>query len=122
MSDKPRLAVIHHVPHGAQRERFAIYKEELGENVQLLGKQDRFGIESYSPFDPNQVTNKQLLEKEVGDVLIAIGMLVKAGDIDPQAVANHMKNKVHKLKDFIVFDENLDYIPNFDNEPPLIGS
>lgn len=96
----------------AQLERLAIFNEELGENVQVFGKIIRFGYGSFHPSDPTMTNNRELLEKEVGDILIAIEMMVRAGDLNRNRIFKHMGTKVDKLRQFICVEENLKYIPN----------
>lgn len=71
----------------AEAERLALALEELGEMQQAIGKILRHGYESYNPFDPSKQTNRQALEREVGDVYTSIYLLFQAGDIRRIAVA-----------------------------------
>ena len=57
----------------AQLERLAILMEECGEIQQAIGKVLRHGWEGR--YD-NGVTNREQLEIEIGDVRVAIRMLV----------------------------------------------
>lgn len=82
----------------AEDERLAYLMEECGEVIQIIGKIMRHGFESRDPtkavptFDDNRggqtgfrntsPTNRKLLERELGDVIRAIGMLTGAGDLD----------------------------------------
>jgi len=62
-----------------QVERLALLVEELGEAAQAVGKVLRHG---YASFHPNRrVDNRESLERELGDVLLAA-----AGDISPDDV------------------------------------
>lgn len=67
----------------AQLERLALLTEELGEAQQCIGKILRHGYESSSPWDSSGDTNKEYLEKELGDVLFCIKLLaVDFKDLD----------------------------------------
>lgn len=86
----------------AEHERLAYLMEECGEVIQIIGKIMRHGYESYDPTDPNNkvvgengrgigktlqvTTNRQLLERELGDVMRAARMLGTSGDVDPLEV------------------------------------
>ena len=81
----------------AEAERLSYLLEELGEAQQAIGKILRHGYESRDPTKPVPVfndnrgghtgyrntspTNRQMLERELGDVRRAINMLTKAGDL-----------------------------------------
>jgi NTP pyrophosphatase (non-canonical NTP hydrolase) len=67
-----------------QMERLFLLAEELGEVQQAIGKILRHGYESHHPDDINDspVTNRQMLEKELGDVMCAIDFLCRGGDLD----------------------------------------
>lgn len=96
----------------AQLERLAIFSEELGENIQVFGKIMRFGYSSCNPFDIMKITNRTLLENEVGDILLAIEMMVRAGDLDRELILQRMADKSEKIRHFIKIKENLEYIPD----------
>jgi len=63
----------------AQAKRLAILAEEMGEAIQVIGKILRHGYESRHP--NGGMTNRQLLEKELGDVQWAMIFLCEAGDL-----------------------------------------
>jgi NTP pyrophosphatase (non-canonical NTP hydrolase) len=79
----------------AQIERIALLMEECGEVIQACGKILRHGLDSYSPLDPDQTTNREMLEKELGDVRYAEGLLIDSGDVSAQGikVAERRKEK-----------------------------
>lgn len=77
----------------AQAERQAFLSEELGETVQAVGKIQRHGLESRHP--DGGPTNRQALERELGDVLAAIEMMIQRGDVSAQAID---ERRLHKLK------------------------
>lgn len=87
----------------AEHERLAYLMEECGEVVQIIGKILRHGYESRDPtkatptFDPNRggqdgwrntsPTNRELLARELGDVMRAMDMLAAAKDYEWLTVA-----------------------------------
>ena len=64
-----------------QAERLALLLEEMGEAQQIIGKILRHGYDSWNPDDDN-VSNRGLLEKEIGDILAALDMLVSSKDLN----------------------------------------
>ena len=84
----------------AEAERLALLLEEMGEAVQIIGKILRHGYESYHPDAPS-VPNRALLEKELGDVLAAIDMVVTADDVNPEQIEGHRLNKHHKVGKYL---------------------
>lgn len=62
----------------AELERLAIVAEEMGEAIQIIGKIQRHGYESRHP--DGGMTNRELLERELGDVRYA--MLLLSGNRD----------------------------------------
>ena len=65
----------------AEQERLVLLMEECGEVVQAVSTILRHGYESTNPKIPNSETNRQALEREVGDALSAAYRLVNAGDL-----------------------------------------
>ena len=61
----------------AEAERLALLLEEMGEAQQAIGKILRHGYESQNPFQPGP-TNRDRLEKELGDVQHAIDLLCRS--------------------------------------------
>ncbi len=68
----------------AEAERLALLAEELGEATQAVGKILRHGYESKHPL--GGPTNRQSLEKELGDVRHAMIRLCDAGDLSKQHI------------------------------------
>jgi NTP pyrophosphatase (non-canonical NTP hydrolase) len=83
----------------AEAERLALLLEELGEAQQVIGKILRHGYESVNPDLPPPAgdTNRANLERELGDVLVAIGFLLDAGDIDEHLIEDRKRVKRHKV-------------------------
>lgn len=69
-----------------QTERLAILAEELGEVSQIIGKILRHGYESFNPLEEHSMTNRKLLEMELGDVLSAISRLASKNDLSIHAI------------------------------------
>lgn len=65
----------------AEAERLAWLAEECAEVIQAIGKILRHGYESYDPSDLKHKGNRADLERELNDVLAAIGLMEKKGDI-----------------------------------------
>lgn len=91
----------------AQAERLALLLEELGEAQQAIGKILRHGYESYNPTVPlaDRLSNRQALERELGDVMAAMGMLSAEGDIDASEVFRAKERKLLALKPWLHHQE-----------------
>ncbi len=72
----------------AQDERLALLLEEMGESLQVIGKIQRHGLDSYNPLhgDGMPPRNREDLATELGHVLHAIDRLTLAGDVDVRAI------------------------------------
>lgn len=85
----------------AQLERLAILAEEMGETLQIIGKIMRHGYESYNPVVDTGMTNRRELERELGDVYAAIGMLSDAQDVSAHGVGQRMIEKKRNIKKWL---------------------
>ena len=65
----------------AQTERLALLAEECAEIGQAVGKTLRHGYGSRNPTVDNGPTNREDLEREIGDLLWAIDLMAHTGDI-----------------------------------------
>lgn len=83
----------------ALAERLALLSEECGEIVQVIGKIQRHGIESRHP--DGGPTNRQLLEKELGDAYAALLLLTRAGDVTPEHVTLHKDAKLQSVRQWL---------------------
>lgn len=83
----------------AEAERLALLLEEMGEAQQIIGKILRHGLDSYHP--DSGAVNRNLLEKELGDVLAAIDLIVEARDIDAGQVDGHRQAKHVKVRRYL---------------------
>lgn len=62
-------------------ERLALLVEEAAEVQQIAMKIIRHGYSSYNPFDAEETSNRKLLEKELGDLVFAIGLMMANDDV-----------------------------------------
>lgn len=65
----------------AEAERLAMLAEECAEVIQIVGKILRHGYESFHPNNPS-VTNRELLDDELGDVRAIAKRMIAEGDIE----------------------------------------
>lgn len=84
----------------AQLERLALINEECGEIIQVIGKITRHGFDSYNPFDPNKITNRENLEKEIGDLLLVID-LIKSFDVIDENINLSKARKSKKINKYL---------------------
>ena len=65
----------------AETERLALLGEECGEIGQKIGKILRHGPKSRNPDVAGSPTNREDIEREIGDLLWAIDLMAHCGDI-----------------------------------------
>ena len=65
-------------------ERLAYLMEELSEASAVIGKIIRHGYDSVNPTLPSsdQISNRQMLETELADIMFAVHLMRENGDID----------------------------------------
>lgn len=80
----------------AEAERLAYLLEEMGEAQQAIGKILRHGYNSRDPTNPNHKGNRCDLEREIVDVLGAIELMYKKGDILKQSINDMVDMKTYK--------------------------
>lgn len=78
-------------PDLAQTERLQILTEECGEVIQAISKIKRFGFNQ--GFPGKDRTNKEDLEKELGDLICAVNRMIDAGDIDRNKIERYAELK-----------------------------
>jgi NTP pyrophosphatase (non-canonical NTP hydrolase) len=83
----------------AEAERLALLSEEMGEAIQVIGKILRHGYESHHP--GGGPTNRELLEKEIGDVRAAVVMMNEANDISSIAIDRHEILKMVNVRKYL---------------------
>ena len=79
----------------AEDERLSILVEELGEAIQIIGKIKRFGYKSFHPHDKDEITNRSLLEEELGHIQSIVGLMVENKDLRPDSIDYHGRTKSH---------------------------
>jgi NTP pyrophosphatase (non-canonical NTP hydrolase) len=79
-------------------EALSILQEECAETIVVISKIRRFGLDT--EYLRGEGTKRDALVQELGDMLAMIGVLVKQGVIDPEAMETASQNKIEKLKEF----------------------
>lgn len=87
----------------AQAERLALLSEELGEAQQAVGKILRHGYGSRHP--GGGPTNRESLQKELGDVKAAINLLTRADDLSSSQVSAAMSLKLDRVGQYMHHQE-----------------
>jgi NTP pyrophosphatase (non-canonical NTP hydrolase) len=87
----------------AEAERLALLAEELGEATQAIGKILRHGYQSRHPL--GGPTNRQALEKELGDVRHAMIRLCDAGDLSKQHIHDMADVKALNVEKYLHHQE-----------------
>jgi NTP pyrophosphatase (non-canonical NTP hydrolase) len=86
----------------AEAERLALLLEECGEVQQIIGKILRHGYESCHPLSINgSPTNRELLERELGDVYAAVSMMLTGGDIKISNLQGYMISKQQRVQQYL---------------------
>lgn len=85
----------------AEAERLALLLEELGETQHIIGKILRHGYESCHPAELDGPNNRQMLERELGDVMAAFIMLSENKDVDEEQIERWAKDKLKRLNRFL---------------------
>jgi hypothetical protein len=79
----------------AKQERLAMLAEEASEVVQIVCKILRHGMESFHPDAPS-LTNKMLLEREIGDLMGIAHEMAMRGDVSIEAIEHFTGAKAKK--------------------------
>jgi len=77
-------------------ERLACLLEECGEVLQVIGKIQRHDFEHSHPKYGDR-TNRENLAMEIGDLLIAIDLLIDRGDISDSVIDEYQSKKLVKI-------------------------
>lgn len=85
----------------AEAERLALLLEELGEAQQAIGKILRHGYDSSNPVSGDTATNRQMLEKELGDVRHAMIRLCDAGDLNKSSIHDRAEIKAVSVQPWL---------------------
>lgn len=78
----------------ALRATFDMVQEECAEVIQAAAKAKRFGLIEYW----DEVTNRQKLETEIGDLLCLVKILVDNNILDEDAIDIACSKKAEKMK------------------------
>jgi NTP pyrophosphatase (non-canonical NTP hydrolase) len=81
----------------AEAERLACLAEECGEVIQIIGKILRHGFDDWSPLDDTKTTNRQNLERELGDLSAVCHRMEIGGDIRRGPIQEAHEAKLEKL-------------------------
>jgi NTP pyrophosphatase (non-canonical NTP hydrolase) len=87
----------------AEAERLAVLLEEMGEAQQAIGKILRHGYNSRHPAGGE--TNRETLERELGDVLYAMLTLCRKGDVQEESLEEWAKKKHSKIEQYLHHSE-----------------
>lgn len=83
----------------AEAERIALLLEEAGEVVQACGKILRHGYDSRHP--DGGPDNRESLEKELGDLMGAADLMVRASDLSDIEVTDHRRQKLVNCRQYM---------------------
>ena len=83
----------------SQSERLALLLEELGEAQQAIGKILRHGYGSTHP--DGGLTNREMLERELGDVEAARTLMHLNMDIDADLVMDARQDKLERVAQYL---------------------
>lgn len=99
----------------AEAERLDLLSEEMAETIQVIGKIKRHGYESRYPKDG--FSNRELLEKELGDVMLSLGLMTAQKDIRKVAIEFAEQDKAVRIKPFLHHQE---WFTEFNTEHPCL--
>lgn len=85
----------------AEAERVAVLMEEAAEVIQICGKILRHGFESCHPKDIKKTTNRELLEKELGDLNFAQTLMIGSSDINLSSIEKFEQSKKSKIGKYL---------------------
>ncbi len=86
----------------AQKERLAILAGECAEVIEIITKIERHGYENYHPSN-RRVTNRQLLQKELGHLLNAFDLMLSSEDVDILAIHGERERKSKEIRQWLRF-------------------
>ena len=84
----------------ARNERLQCLTEESCEVGKAVQKIHRFGPAATNPEDEYKISNRELLEREVGDVLYVIEMLIHFGELRLENLCEAMRIKYRRIKKY----------------------
>lgn len=80
-----------------EAERLAILAEECAEVIQVVGKILRHGYKSSNPYDSSSNTNRDYLERELGDLQAILSIMSTANDIKTQTITEYSEVKLKHI-------------------------
>jgi hypothetical protein len=83
-----------------ETELLVLLAEECSEVVQIVCKILRHGLGNYHPNDP-MTSNRRLLEKELGDVDCAVGLLNDADVLTPRNIMGASRAKRESVQKYL---------------------
>lgn len=83
----------------AEVERLALIAEECAEVIHVVAKVLRHGYESHHP--RGTLSNRQLLEREIGDVRFAEMLMARCGDVDSERILVEMVGKGDSVDEYL---------------------
>ena len=84
----------------AEQERLVILAEECAEVIQVVAKIQRHGFNSDNT-GTMQLTNRRLLENEIGHVNYAVSQLALAADVDFSRIHRAMDAKAVHIRQYL---------------------
>ena len=93
------------LPTESELERLAILAEECAEVQQVVMKIIRHGYGSHNPFDELKTPNRELLNKELGDLMYAIKLMQDCYDINRTAIEVHEQMKRSAIGKYLHFNQ-----------------
>lgn len=85
----------------AEAERLAVMLEEAGEIQQAIGKILRHGYESCNPNQKAGPTNRETLEREIGDFQAVMHRMIVAHDIEEERIEERMRKKLKSSQQYL---------------------
>lgn len=79
----------------AQAELLTVLTEELAESIKEIQKIQRHGYESTHP--DGGPTNRENLERELGDVRVLVILLLQTGDISDDRMTEFARRKMRRI-------------------------
>lgn len=92
------------LPNKNELERLALLVEECAEVQQIAMKIIRHGYGSYNPFDHDKILNRELLNKELGDLMFSIRLMSEYHDINMNTVSIQEDNKRKNIQKYLHFN------------------
>lgn len=84
-----------------EAERLALLAEECAEIIHAVGKILRHGYESTNPDNPDPLSNRNMLTKELGDMIAALWLLLANSDVEQHVVEYYEREKLKRVKQYL---------------------